>query len=595
MSSDSTIKPNLKLILSSGNDLPAIPQYNITRLNFRDVPISTGGRRGMAADVSLALTNSYPVKLTIPPLGFDILVENCNSNDNYIKLADATTGTIDVEPYSDVKVDVGGIVREIPKTLVQACPHSRDSPLDLLLGKYIHGNNTTIFVRGSSSPDTDTPEWITKIISSVTVPVPFPGHSFDKVIKEFSLTDTEFFLPDSSAKPGSDEENPQISGTIVVTAGLPKEMNFGINVTRVRANADVFYKGKKLGVLNLHKWQKAQSERIEPKDGEDAALRIKSRIEHAPQYNITRLNFRDVPISTGGRRGMAADVSLALTNSYPVKLTIPPLGFDILVENCNSNDNYIKLADATTGTIDVEPYSDVKVDVGGIVREIPKTLVQACPHSRDSPLDLLLGKYIHGNNTTIFVRGSSSPDTDTPEWITKIISSVTVPVPFPGHSFDKVIKEFSLTDTEFFLPDSSAKPGSDEENPQISGTIVVTAGLPKEMNFGINVTRVRANADVFYKGKKLGVLNLHKWQKAQSERIEPKDGEDAALRIKSRIEHAPLNVTDDDVLTDILMSLFIGNRITLKVVALVDVEVSTVLGEFVVKKLPAEGVVPVKR
>jgi len=314
-----------------------------------------------------------------------------------------------------------------------------------------------------------------------------------------------------------------------------------------------------------------------------------------PQYNITRLNFRDVPISTGGRRGMAADVSLALTNSYPVKLTIPPLGFDILVENCNSNDNYIKLADATTGTIDVEPYSDVKVDVGGIVREIPKTLVQACPHSRDSPLDLLLGKYIHGNNTTIFVRGSSSPDTDTPEWITKIISSVTVPVPFPGHSFDKVIKEFSLTDTEFFLPDSSAKPGSDEENPQISGTIVVTAGLPKEMNFGINVTRVRANADVFYKGKKLGVLNLHKWQKAQSERIEPKDGEDAALRIKSRIEHAPLNVTDDDVLTDILMSLFIGNRITLKVVALVDVEVSTVLGEFVVKKLPAEGVVPVKR
>ncbi|KAH9223546.1 hypothetical protein DL95DRAFT_98253 [Leptodontidium sp. 2 PMI_412] len=313
-----------------------------------------------------------------------------------------------------------------------------------------------------------------------------------------------------------------------------------------------------------------------------------------PQYNITRLNFREVPISTSGRRGMAADVSLELANTYPVKLTIPPLGFDILVESCNADDNYIKLADATTGTIDVEPYSDVKVSVGGIVRALPKTLVQTCPHSRDSPLDLLLGKYIHGNDTTIFVRGSSAPDPDTPDWITKIISSVTVPVPFPGHSFDNLIKEFSLSDTEFFLPDSSAKPGSDEADPQISGTIVVTAGLPKEMNFGINVTRVRANADVFYKGKKLGVLNLHKWQKAQSERIEPKDGEDAALRIESRIEHAPLNVTDDDVLTDILMSLFIGSRITLKVVALVDVEVSTVLGEFVIKKLPAEGVVPVK-
>ncbi|KAL2073187.1 hypothetical protein VTL71DRAFT_10511 [Oculimacula yallundae] len=313
-----------------------------------------------------------------------------------------------------------------------------------------------------------------------------------------------------------------------------------------------------------------------------------------PQYNITRLNFHEVPVSTSGRRGMAADVSLEMANTYPVKLTVPPLAFDILVESCHANDDYIKLADATTGTIDVEPHSDVKVGVGGVVRELPKTLLQTCPHSNESPLDLLLGKYIHGNDTTVYVRGSSAPDLDTPDWITKIISSVTVPVPFPGHSFDNLIKEFSLTDTEFFLPDSSAKPGSDEENPQISGTIVVTAGLPKEMNFGINVTRVKANADVFYKGKKLGVLDLHKWQKAQSEKIEPKDGEDAAIKIKSRIEHAPLNVTDDDVLTDILMSMLIGSRVSLKVVALVDVEVSTVLGEFVIKKLPAEGIIPVK-
>ncbi|PBP15434.1 pre-rRNA processing protein [Diplocarpon rosae] len=313
-----------------------------------------------------------------------------------------------------------------------------------------------------------------------------------------------------------------------------------------------------------------------------------------PQYNITRLNFREVPVSTSGRRGMAAEVSLTLANNYPVKLTIPPLGFNILVQSCNVDDDYISLADATTSTIDALPYSYVTVNVGGIIRDLPKTLVQTCPDSHDSPLDLLLGKYVHGNDTTIFVRGSNAPDPDTPEWITKIISSVTIPIPFPGHSLDKVIKEFSLTDTKFFLPHSSAKPGSDDSNPQISGTIVVTAGLPKEMNFGINVTRVRANADVFYKEKKLGILNLHKWQKAQSERTEPKDGGIADLRIKSRIEKAPLTVTDDDILTEILMELLLGSRIELKVKAVVDVEMSTVLGDFVVKKLPAEGVVPVK-
>ena len=292
---------------------------------------------------------------------------------------------------------------------------------------------------------------------------------------------------------------------------------------------------------------------------------------------------------------MAADVSLSLVNSYPIKLTIPPMSFDILVPNCGFDQEYIRLADALTDVIDVEPYSDVNVDVGGIVRELPKTLIKTCPHSDSSPLDLLLGDYIHGNDTTIFVRGSSTPSPDTPEWISALAASVTIPVPFPGKTFDKLIRNFSLTDTKFSLPNPLAEPGSDESNPEISGTIVVIAGLPKEMNFAINVTRVRANATVSYKGEELGILNLRKWQFAESERIEPKDGEEAGLRIKSRIEKAPLNITDDDVFTDVLQSILFGQAVKLKIVTLVDVEVSTVLGKFIIKDLPAEGVVPVKR
>ena len=288
-------------------------------------------------------------------------------------------------------------------------------------------------------------------------------------------------------------------------------------------------------------------------------------------------------------------MSLSLVNSYPIKLTIPPMGFDILVPNCGFDQEYIRLADALTDVINVEPYSDVNVDVGGIVQELPKTLIKTCPHSDSSPLDVLLGDYIHGNDTTIFVRGSSTPSPDTPEWISVLAASVTVPVPFPGKSFDKLIRNFSLTDTKFSLPNPLAEPGSDESNPEISGTIVVIAGLPEEMNFAINVTRVRANATVFYKGEELGILNLRKWQLAESERIEPKDGEEAGLKIRSRIEKAPLNITDDDVFTDVLQSILFGQAVNLKIVALVDVEVSTVLGTLVIKELPAVGVVPVKR
>jgi hypothetical protein len=109
------------------------------------------------------------------------------------------------------------------------------------------------------------------------------------------------------------------------------------------------------------------------------------------------------------------------------------------------------------------------------------------------------------------------------------------------------------------------------------------------------VTRVRANADVFYKKEKLGVLNLHKWQAAESERIEPKDGEGAAIKIQSRINNAPLNITDEDVFYDVISALFLGDGVMLKIQAVVDIEVSTVLGKLVIKGMPAEGVVPVKR
>ncbi|RDL37769.1 Uncharacterized protein BP5553_05202 [Venustampulla echinocandica] len=314
-----------------------------------------------------------------------------------------------------------------------------------------------------------------------------------------------------------------------------------------------------------------------------------------PEYNITRLNFHEIPLSSSGRRGMAADVSLSVINSYPVKFTIPPLGFDILVPNCVTDDPYIRLAEATTDIVAVNPISEVEVGVEGVIRELPESLIQDCPHTKSSPLDLLLGDYIHGQETTVFVRGSSAPNEHTPEWITQIISSVTVPVPFPGRTFDKLIRNFSLEDTNFSLPDPFAEPGSDEANPRISGNINVIASLPKEMNFGLNVTRVKATADVFYKGDKLGVLNLRKWQKAESSRIDPTDGEEAMLRIQSLIKNVPLNITDSDVFSDVIQELiFGGGDVILEIQALVDVEVSTVLGKLPVKQMPANGVVPVK-
>ena len=293
---------------------------------------------------------------------------------------------------------------------------------------------------------------------------------------------------------------------------------------------------------------------------------------------------------------MAADVSLTLTNQYPITFTIPPLIFEILVPACSPQQPYILLADAETDEIEVSPKRDVKVDVGGLIRQLPETLITACPESKKSPLDLLLGDYIHGDDTTVYVRGSDTPLPNTPQWITDLLKDVVVPLPFPGHTFDNLIRDFSLANVHFSLPDPFAAPDSPKSQPRLSAVVKALVNLPQEMNFPVKVSRVRADADVFYHEKKLGLLDLNKWQKANSTRIEADGQTPAGLAVESVVKKAPLEITDDDVFADLVEEMIFGGKgIVLGVKARVDVETESALGKFIVRDLPAEGKVFVKR
>jgi hypothetical protein len=315
-----------------------------------------------------------------------------------------------------------------------------------------------------------------------------------------------------------------------------------------------------------------------------------SDVPSIPEYNITKVLFRDIDNHT-----VAADVSIDAMNKYPIEVVVPPLGFEILVPNCGINDPYILVADALTDPIGIRPHELVIASVHGVIRHLPDALTRLCPNSESSPLDRFLKEYLGGKAATVFVRGKQRPSLGTPQWVDEILSQVTVPVPFPGRTFDNLIRNFSLTDAHFSLPDPLADPDDTASNPTVSGTINVIAGLPKDMNFAINVTKVRASADVFYKSRKLGVLDVHQWRDANSTKIQD-DPEDPELQITSRIDDAPLNVTDSDVLTDVIQTLlFQGKSIRLDVKALVDVKVQTVLGQLILKDVPAEGKIPVKR
>ena len=315
-----------------------------------------------------------------------------------------------------------------------------------------------------------------------------------------------------------------------------------------------------------------------------------------PKYNISKLNIHEVQLPNAGK-GMQADVSLTLINDYfPVTFTVPPLAFDILVQGCSPDEPHIMLANATTAEIHVLPKEDILVNASGIVQQLPDTLIQTCQDSQKSPMDLLLGNYMSGEETTIYVRGSDQPSPNEPDWIPELMRGITVPLPFPGHTFDNLIRDFSLANVHFSLPSPFADPDSPKAHPRVSAVVKALVGLPEEMNFPIGVSRVRADADVLYKKKKLGKLDLSKWQRANSSLVEAHGDVSRGLAVESIVKNAPLAITDDDVFSDLVMALvFGGKNLVLGVMARVDVETETALGKFVVRDIPAEGKVFVKR
>ncbi|KAK3490834.1 uncharacterized protein B0T23DRAFT_396919 [Neurospora hispaniola] len=312
-----------------------------------------------------------------------------------------------------------------------------------------------------------------------------------------------------------------------------------------------------------------------------------------PSYNITGLNFEERPLPGDDRQGMAADVTITTFNPYPVAFDVPALKFEVSVPGCKKHGPAISIATALTDVIALRPEADVEVTAHSIVEELPEPLTRPCPGGTLSPLDKLFEAYVAGEPVSVLVRGQKDQGGEVPGWIGDIISSVTVPVPLPQQSFDDLIRNFSLTDVSFSLPDPLADPDDPNSNPKVSGTIVALAALPSELNIGLNVSSVKAKADVFYDSKKLGELEID--EKASSIQIDGGPGEENLIEITSRVHDTPLKVTDDDVLTDVIQALLFGDAdVILDISALVDVGVHTILGQFVVKGVPAEGRIPLK-
>lgn len=305
-------------------------------------------------------------------------------------------------------------------------------------------------------------------------------------------------------------------------------------------------------------------------------------VPEKPDFNITNLRFAEYG-PPGHPDGVRAKTVVSVQNNYPVDFDVPVLNFDILLPDCERE--YVRMAVARTNIIHVRPRQAVNASVTGLIEQLPTALTRACPQSNSSPLDRLVADYLAGKDATVYVRGGDQTDGETPDWVGNILRDTILPFTLPGHPFGKLIKNFSLADTHFSLPD----PFAEDSRPTISAIVRVLVGLPAEMNLNLDVDRVRADADVFYKGEAMGKLDLRNWQPANATKL------DEDLLVQSVIEQAPLEITDNDVFTEVVQQLIFGGKgVQLEVKARVDVNTVTALGEFVVRRIPASGNIFVK-
>lgn len=303
-----------------------------------------------------------------------------------------------------------------------------------------------------------------------------------------------------------------------------------------------------------------------------------------PNFRVDGLKFGEVNLP--GQQALTANASVKIENPFPLDFEISSLSFTVLLPGCGAHD-LVVIATAETSHLLVKPKADIDLDISAVIRNLPDDFIATCPQSHTSPIDNFLGGYLHGNYSTVYIRGSDASGSDAPEWLLRFLRSVTIPLPFPGHKFDNVVKSFNLSDVKFRLPDPDSKPGSPESSPRLSASVGALVRLPDEIHFPIDVKRLRSLADVSYEGEKFGTLNLQKWMLATSSL----SGDGKYLQVNAAVDDAPLDVTNYDVFGKVVRKMmFEGQPVQLDIKGKAGTDIKTSLGEFLVSGIPIAGV-----
>ncbi|KAI7853773.1 hypothetical protein BDC45DRAFT_606258 [Circinella umbellata] len=226
-------------------------------------------------------------------------------------------------------------------------------------------------------------------------------------------------------------------------------------------------------------------------------------------------------------------------------------------------------------------------------------------HGRSLPMDdndperrLLmeefLSAYLHGNTSTVYVRGSPfGPDghhqaTGTPEWLRKALESMTIQIPFPGTKQSDMIQSLELTHIAI---DFSPITG----NPVISGDIDAVLKKPDEMQFSINVTEIDPKVFLYLEANSSQPFGRLTSNKPCPAVTTEKEGS-SLVDVSSKLHRAPFEVLPgkDKEFQKFLNSIFNGRRATVYIKGTADATVDSAFGHLTVHDLEFNGEIETK-
>ncbi|KAI8144812.1 hypothetical protein BJV82DRAFT_512749 [Fennellomyces sp. T-0311] len=206
-------------------------------------------------------------------------------------------------------------------------------------------------------------------------------------------------------------------------------------------------------------------------------------------------------------------------------------------------------------------------------------------------MEKFLSAYLHGNTSTVYVRGSPfGPDgraaRNTPEWLRKALESLTLQVPFPGTQQTDLIQSLEMTHIKIDF--------SNNGNPLISGDIDAFLKMPNEMQFDINVTEIDPKVFLYLEANSsspFGRLTSNRPCPAQT--IPAKD---KMIQVSSRLNRAPFEVLPgkDKEFQKFLDRIFHGRRGTVYIKGTADAQVKSAFGELTVRDLEFKGQIDTK-